>query len=371
MKINQTHKKWIWEQDDFPKFTYTEPDLTSLYFKFGQLKMIEKFLNEYSSVELLVDRLANEAIATSAIEGEILPRSSVSSSINQILRLGLVDDYTNTYQTDALIEIIVDAKTNRQPLDKDRLSTWHRALFPLGQSGLKKIEAGQYRTYSEAMQIVSGTWEKKKIHYIAPPSNIIECLMTDFITWLNSDTKINQVIKATIAHLYFVLIHPFEDGNGRITRAITDYVLIQANLVNANFYSIATAIYKNRKEYYKILENTCQSPTLDITAWIEWFLKILHQSIDETLAKVEVVKIKTQFWDQHINTKLNERQKKVIQKMLSYLPNEFKGGMRVNKYMSLTKSTRIIASRDLADLVQKEIMQSIGRGRGTYYILKI
>jgi len=317
--------------------------------------MIEKFLNESSSVELLVDRLANEAIATSAIEGEILQRSSVRSSINQILRLGLDDDYTNTYQTDAVIEIIIDAKTNLQPLGKERLSTWHQALFPLGKSGLRKINAGKYRIHSEAMQIVSGTCEKEKVHYIAPPSNLIESLMTNFIILVNNHTETNIVIKAAIAHLYFILIHPFEDGNGRITRAITDYVLIQTNLVNANFYSIASAIHQNRKEYYDILDTTCKSSTLDITAWIEWFLKILHQSIDETLAKVEAIKIKTQFWDKHINTKLNERQKKVIQKMLSYLPNEFQGGMRVKKYMNLTKATRITASRDLADLVQKDI----------------
>jgi len=354
MKINQTSQKWIWQRDDFPNFTYSAQDLTSLYFKLGQLKMIEKFLNQSSSVELLIDRLTNEAIATSAIEGEILQRSSVRYSINKILRLGLDDDYTNTYQTDALVEIILDAKTNLEPLNKDRLSTWHQALFPLGKSGLRKINAGKYRTHSEAMQIVSGTWEKEKVHYIAPPSNIIESLMTDFIRWLNSEIQTNRVIKAAIAHLYFALIHPFEDGNGRIARAITDYVLNQANLVNANFYSIATAIHKNRKEYYQILDTTCKSPTLDITRWIEWFLKILHQSIDETLAKVEVVKIKTQFWDKHINTKLNDRQ--VIQKMLSYLPNDFQGGMRVKKYMSLTKTTRITASRDLADLVKKDIV---------------
>jgi Fic family protein len=300
MKTNQIHQKWIWEQDDFPNFTYTDQYLTNLYFKFGQLKMIEKFLNKSNSIELIIDRLTNEAMATSAIEGEVLQRSSVRSSINQILRLGLDDDYSNTYQTDALVEIIVDAKTNLQLLDKDRLSTWHQALFPFGKSGLRKINAGKYRTHSEAMQITSGALEKEKVYYIAPPSNLMESLMTDFLIWLNSDTQTNLVIKAAIAHLYFVLIHPFEDGNGRITRAITDYVLIQANLVNANFYSIATAIHSNRKEYYEILDTTCKSPTLDITAWIEWFLKILHQSIDDTLTKVEVVKIKIQFWDKHI-----------------------------------------------------------------------
>lgn len=370
MKTYHLEKQWIWEYEEFPNFTYQPPDLKDLYFKFGQLKMIEDFMNESTSKELLIDILTSEAIATSAIEGEMLQRSSVRSSVNKILRLGLEDDYHSTHQSDNLIEIIVDAKTNLKPLDKKRLSSWHKALFPTNQSGLITINAGFYRTHEEDMKIVSGPWEKEKVHYIAPPSTEMNKMMEEFFIWLNKDDK-DGLIKAIIAHLYFVIIHPFEDGNGRMGRAITDYILAKETRVNANFYSIATAIYANRKEYYEMLDKTCKTSSVDITPWVEWFVKILHESIDSTLKKVEVVKIKTQFWDRHLNTKLNVRQKKVILKMLSYLPHEFKGGMRVSKYMNITKTTRVTASRDLADLTQKGVMTSKGSGRGGYYVLNV
>ena len=174
-----------------------------------------------------------------------------------------------------------------------------------------------------------------------------------------------------VAHLYFVLIHPFDDDNGRIARVITDYVLAQSDLANANFYSISTAIYKHRKEYYEVLDYVCKQTDQDITPWVEWFVKLLEISIDETLQKVKTIQIKTKFWDKHRETKLNDRQKKVIQKMLSYLPEKFEGGMRVNKYIALTKSQRLTASRDIADLVQKGIFEGFGKGRGVYYELKL
>jgi Fic family protein len=191
--------------------------------------------------------------------------------------------------------------------------------------------------------------------------------MEEFLLWLNNDNSQNTIYKAIIAHLYFVLIHPFDDGNGRIARAITDYILAGSNLANANFYSIATTIYKNRKEYYEVLDKVCKQTDQDITLWIEWFVKLLETSLDETLIKIESIQTKAKFWDRHINTKLNERQKKVILKMLSYLPSKFEGGMRVNKYMSLTKSKRLTASRDIADLSEKGIFKSFGKGRGVYY----
>lgn len=329
--------KWIWQSDNFPNFIYDNVNLESLTYKFGQLKMVENFMNQSDSNELLLEVLLDEAIATSAIEGEILQRSSVRSSINKLLKLGLEDDYSYTAQSDNLIEILIDAKTNKEPLTKKRLSAWHKALFPTGSSG---------------------SWEKEK-------------LMDDFLEWLNKRDEQNSIYKAMVAHLYFVLIHPFDDGNGRIARAITDYVLAQTNLANANFYSISTIIYKNRKEYYEVLDNVCKQTNQDITIWMQWFVKLLEISIDETLQKVEVVQTKAKFWGKHRDIQLNDRQKKVILKMLSYLPEKFEGGMRVNKYMSLTKSQRLTASRDIADLVQKGIFESFGKGRGVYYELKI
>ena len=371
MKAHQEENKWIWEGKNFPNFIYENTNLENLNYKFGQLNMIEKFINTEDSNDLLLDILLNDAIATSAIEGEILQRSSVRSSINKILKLGLEDDYSYTVQSDSLIEILVDAKTNKKSLDKKRLLSWHKALFPTGNSGLRDINIGLYRTDLEDMQIASGAWNKEKVHYIAPASKDIEYLMDNFLLWLNKNNDLNSIYKAVVAHLYFVLLHPFDDGNGRIARAITDYLLSQSNLANANFYSISTMIYQKRKEYYKVLDQICINTNQNISLWVEWFINLLEESIDDTLLKIETVKIKAKFWDKHINTKLNDRQKKVILKMLSLLPEQFEGGMKVQKYMNITKSLRQTASRDLADLVVKNIMQSHGMGRGVYYILMI
>ncbi len=371
MKIYQEENRWIWESENFPNFLYKNINLDTLNYKFGQLNMVEKFMNTQDSNKLLLDALLNEAISTSAIEGEMLQRSSVRSSINKILKLGLENDYSYTRESDALIEILVDAKTNKKLLDKQRILLWHKALFPAGSSGLREINIGSYRTDSEDMQIVSGAWSKEKVHFVAPPSKDVEKLMNDFLLWLNQDDEINSIYKAGIAHLYFVLIHPFDDGNGRIARAITDYVLSQSSLANANFYSISTTIYQKRKEYYEVLDKVCIDSNQDITLWMEWFIKLLETSIDSTLLNIETVQVKAKFWDRHFKTKLNDRQKKVIFKMLSYLPEEFKGGMRVQKYMSITKTTRLTASRDLSDLVKKSVMLSHGKGRGSYYSLII
>lgn len=369
MKTYQEENRWIWESEKFPKFVYKNINLESLNYKFGQLNMVEKFMNAQDSNKLLLSVLLNEAISTSAIEGEILQRSSVRSSINKILKLGLEDDYSYTRESDALIEVLVDAKTNEKPLDKKRILLWHKALFPTGNSGLRDINIGSYRTDTEDMQIVSGAWDKEKVHYIAPPSKNIEQLMNDFLVWLNQDDELGTIYKAIVAHLYFVLIHPFDDGNGRIARAITDYVLSKSSFSNAKFYSISTTIYKKRKEYYAVLDKVCVNSNQDITIWMEWFVKLLEESMDNTLLNIEIVKVKARFWDKHLNTKLNDRQKKVILKILSYLPQEFEGGMRVQKYMNITKTTRLTANRDLSDLVQKNIMLNHGKGRGSYYSL--
>ncbi len=369
MKTYQEKRRWIWEGTNFPNFIYEHIRLDTLNHKFGQLDMVEKFMSEHDANALQLDRLISEALSTSAIEGEILQRSSVHSSINKILKLGLEDDYSYTIESDALIEILLDAKTNKAVLDEKRLLQWHKALFPTGSSGLRDINIGCYRVDNEDMQIVSGAWNKEKVHYIAPPASNVTGLMSKFLIWLNNDNELHAIHKAAMAHLYFVLIHPFDDGNGRIARAITDYVLAQSSLANAKFYSISTGIYQKRKEYYQVLDKVCVNTTQDITLWMEWFIHLLEDSIDDTLVEIQTVQIKAKFWDRHIETKLNERQKKVILKILSYLPLKFEGGMRVQKYMGITKATRLTASRDLSDLVLKNIMISHGKGRGVYYSL--
>ena len=367
MKTYQEEKKWIWQDKNFPNFTYDKVALDRLYYKFGQLAMVEQFISNDDATSLQLDRLLNEALSTSAIEGEILQRSSVRSSINKILKLGLEDDYSYTRESDALIEVLLDAKINKASLNEKRLFAWHTALFPNGSSGLRNITTGAYRDDNEPMQIVSGAWNKEQIHFVAPPSKDVAKMMKIFLDWLNNNDELNPIYKAAIAHLYFVLIHPFEDGNGRIARSITDYVLAKASLTNATFYSISTTIYQKRKEYYKVLDKVCIATNQDITLWMKWFIELLEESIDATLKEIEAVKIKATFWNRHRETKLNERQKKVILKMLEYLPEEFEGGMKVKKYTSITKTTPLTASRDLADLVQKGVMQSYGKGRGVFY----
>lgn len=371
MKTYQNEKNWIWESAKFPSFIYEQVGLDDLYYKFGQLKMLEELLDKEHYRDILLNVMTDDAISTSAIEGEILQRSSVRSSINRILKLGLEDDYSYTRKSDALIEVLLDAKTNDGALTKERLLAWHSALFVDGNSVLREIDIGSFRTSTEEMRIVSGAWEREKVHYIAPPSDKVERLMSEFLLWLNKDDGTNILYKAIVSHLYFVLIHPFDDGNGRIARAITDYVLAKAKLANGSFYSISTEIYKQRKAYYAVLDKVCVSTDQDIGLWMKWFVELLEVSIDDTLNKVEVIKIKSKFWDRHKETKLNQRQKKVIQKMLNHLPEKFKGGMRVQKYMNITKTTRITASRDLSDLVEKNLMIRFGSGRGGYYELDL
>ena len=370
MKIGHEDKHWIWEGENFPHFVYRDVPLESLYYKFGQLKMLEALLDRESYGDLTLDTLVEEAVSTSAIEGEMLQRSSVRSSINKILKLGLEDDYSYTRQSDALVEVLLDARNNPEPMSRERLLSRHQVLFAHG-GGLREIEVGVFRSDEEAMQIVSGPWHREKVHYIAPPADKVEKLMDNFLFWLNGDQNMDPVYKAIVAHLYFVLIHPFDDGNGRIARAITDYILAKTNLANGNFYSMSTMIYRRRKAYYEVLDKVCINVDQDITVWMEWFVDLLEASIEDTLTKAEAVKTKARFWDRHKETRLNQRQKKVILRMLASLPERFEGGMRVKKYMSITKTTRITASRDLADLVEKGVMRSFGKGRGRYFELDL
>ena len=374
MKTSHYEKKWIWENKNFPNFIYEKQPLEELFYKFGNLNMIDSFINPSNSKEFLSEILINEVVSTSAIEGELLQRSSVRSSINKLLKLDLEDDsYDSTIQSDALVQIILDTKNNDAKLDKKRLCSWHKALFPTGQSGLKEIIVGEYRKDIEDMQIVSGSWEKEKIHYIAPKVKDVPKLMDDFLTWLNEENETNYIYKSIIAHLYFLLIHPFDDGNGRIARAICDYVLAQGKLANADFYSISSSIHTKRKEYYQVLDNACITTNLDtnpdISQWIKWNIKLYEESIDSSLEKVNTVKTKANFYSKHQDKKLNDRQKKVIQKMLDSLPLEFEGGMKVKKYMNITKSTRVTANRDLTNLIELNIMQKHGLARATFYTL--
>lgn len=367
----KTYQKWIWQSECWPSFTYTLPDVTPAYHRFGQLMMVENLMQNTLSEQMIACAYEDEAIATSLIEGEVLQRSSVRASVHKALSLQSSDELHATVQTDALVEVLVDAKKGEGTLSAERLCRWHKALFPTGQSGLRKIRTGEYRDDREGeMKIVSGPWEKEKVHYVAPPAHTIETEMNRFLLWLNTEETLDPLIKAAVAHLWFLLIHPFDDGNGRLARAISDFVLSRSPAIPSTLFSIASQINRQRKEYYTQLDNACVYSEGDVTAWMEWFVLMVDSALAEALARVEAVKFKSRFWESIRDISLNERQRKVLTKMLDVLPEAFEGGMKTAKYASIAKTSKPTAARDLKELCDYGILESNGSGRGVYYTLK-
>jgi Fic family protein len=269
---------------------------------------------------------------------------------------------------EGIVEMMLDATQQyQQPLSEDRLFGWHAALFPTGRSGIHKIVVGAWRDNKkdDPMQVVSGAMGKEKVHFEAPEADRLDKEMNQFITWFNEDSGIDAVIKAAIAHLWFVTIHPFDDGNGRIARAIADMQLTMADGTAQRFYSMSAQIRKERKEYYDILEAT-QKGSLDITRWLTWFLQCLDRAIvatDETLGGVLK---KAKFWEKHSATPLNDRQRTMLNKLL----DGFDGKLNTSKWAKITKTSQDTALRDIQDLIEKQILvKEPGGGRSTTYVL--
>jgi len=265
---------------------------------------------------------------------------------------------------EGVVEMMLDATQNyRQPLTEERLFGWHSALFPTGHSGMYKIEVGQYRTGE--MQIVSGAMGKEKIHYHAPAPQMLKEEMDKFIAWLNSDLSNDPVVKAAIAHFWFVTIHPFDDGNGRITRALSDMLLARSDDSSLRFYSMSNQILKERKKYYTALEKS-QHGESDITQWLHWFLACLKRALLSSETMLQSVLRKAYFWDKHSQTPLNDRQKLMMNKLL----DGFNGKLKSSKWAKMTKCSTDTALRDIKDLIGKGILkQEESGGRSTNYEL--
>jgi len=352
-------QKWIWQAKNYPNFTYDFKRLENLIQEISREQGYLLAITQTMSGDILLQRqsiaLASEAIGTSAIEGEILNRDSVKASIAK--KFGFLDvEYKKINETtDNLIGILIDANTNyTQDLTLERLFGWHNALFPKGYSGFYKINTACFRG-EETMQVVGGGVGKEKIYYEAPPRDGLEEEMKNFLEWFN--TTDTSLIKASIAHLWFVIIHPFDDGNGRITRAITDLVLSKIeNSKISRLYSMSNAINEDRNGYYKALENTTgykqKENPLDITPWCEWFLQTLLKALLETKAKFNSITLKTKFWDKFRDKNLNSRQIKVLNFILDIGIDEFKGNLSKKKYMSISGTASTTASRDLAELLE-------------------
>jgi len=315
--------------------------------------------------ETLLKTLTLDVTKSSAIEGEMLDTEQVRSSIARRLGIEVAGMITSSRQVDGVVEMMLDATQYFNfPLTAERLYGWHSSLFPPGKSSLNKITVGDWRNDEPGpMQVVSGPLGKEHVHYQAPDAKQVPVEMDLFLNWFNDEQPLDPVIKAGIAHLWFVTIHPFDDGNGRITRAITDMQLAKADKSAQRFYSMSAQIEKERNAYYDILEST-QKGNLDITGWLLWFFDCLGRSMDNTVDVLEKISIRSRFWDKHRDTALNARQKKVTDMLL----DDFFGGLNVSKWAKITKSSTDTALRDIRDLMNKGILaQNEGGGRNTSY----
>ena len=363
---------YIWQYPEWPSFTWNDSRLISLLSEVRNLEgkiqgMMDGLgFNVQSMTALNV--MTEDVLRSNEIEGVILNFDKVRSSIARHLGIDTVSLPQPDHYTEGVVQIMMDAVTNcNKPLTPERLLNWHAALFPTGRSGMYPITVGAYRTGGEPMQIVSGAMGKEKVHYEAPPSDVVPDMMTDFLTWINSDnTVIDPVLKAAVAHLWFVAIHPFDDGNGRLTRTITDMQLAKADGFPLRFYSMSAEILREKKAYYEILEHTTSNST-DITEWLEWFLNTMKSSILRAKETVKRVVCKSSFWQRHREIPMNERQVRVV----NMLWDGFTGKLTSSKWAKITKTSQATALRDITDLIEKGILTAAADGgRSSNYLLK-
>ena len=317
-----------------------------------------------SQDEATLSNLSLELVRSSEIEGQQLSLEEVRSSIARHLGIETAGLVPVSRYVDGVVEMQLDATQNYdKPLSHERLFGWHNVWFPTGMSGLYRINVGKYRT--EDMQVVSGAMGKEKLHYQAPAAARVLDEMERFISWINGNEEIDAVLKAAIAHLWFVSIHPFDDGNGRITRALTDMLLARSEQCRKRFYSISAEIKVMQKGYYDVLEKT-QRGNGDITEWLLWFLRCFEQALDATENTVATVMRKVAFWERHRNVTFNERQRK----MLNLFFDNFFGKLTSGKWAKITKCSSDTALNDIKDLIGKGILTKTDQGgRSTNYIL--
>lgn len=364
-------KVYIHEKENWTDFIW---DNKQVMLKLGEARNLQgKLLGKMESLgfelqdEAVLDTLTLDVLKSSEIEGEFLEKEQVRSSIARRLGIDIVGAVESERHVEGIVEMMLDA-TQRYDLrlTKDRLFGWHAALFPSGWSNLYKITVADWRKDTTGpMQVVSGPIGKEKVHYQAPNSDRIELEMKKFLQWFENNNDIDLVLKAAIAHLWFVTIHPFDDGNGRITRAITDMMLARSDKSIRRFYSMSAQIRIERKQYYKNLEKT-QKGSSDITEWILWFLQCLINAIHSTEGTLTKILYKAEFWILHSNTIFNERQ----QKMLNNLLDGFDGKLTTSKWAKINKCSQDTALRDIQDLINKDILQKEpSGGRSTNYEL--
>jgi len=365
--------KYIWERKNWFDFKY---DNTVLLKPLSELRVLQgKLLGRAASLDIKLETeaqgaiLVEEAVRTAEIEGQKLNREAVRSSV--AIRLGLPKGVgAQDRNVDGLVDVLLDAvRFHDKPVTLKRLNGWHAALFSSGYSGLRRIRAGKPRG-DEPMQIVSGPIGKEKVHFEALPKDRLDEELRFFLKWWDSSrASMDGILRAAAAHLRFLTIHPYEDGNGRLARALTDMALAQDEKLKVRFYSVSSEIMRSRDEYYKILEDV-QKCRLDATEWFLWFIKCVAASIEDSRDVIASVFMRTDFWNQHAQEQLNERQKKIINRILEAGPGNFTGGLTTRKYVSIAKTSRATAFREISDMLDKKILRQLpGKGRSVHYDL--
>jgi Fic family protein len=362
---------YIHERKDWPDFHWNmeklaEP-LASVRYRQGELIGQMKGLGFRLQQEAVLETLTKDVLKTSEIEGEKLDAEQVRSSVARRLGMDIGGLKPADRNVEGVVEMMLDATSRYdRPLTDERLFGWHASLFPTGRSGMTKIKTGAWRDESAGpMQVVSGALGKGKVHFEAPKPDRLEKEMTAFRKWFEGKDAIDPVLKSGLSHLWFVTIHPFEDGNGRIARAIADMALARSEHSSQRFYSMSAQIEQEHKEYYDILEST-QKGIMDVTAWMLWFLDCLGRAIDGAHVTLKAVLDKARFWDRIEDVPLNDRQRSVIDRLL----DGFEGKLTSSKYAKLTKCSQDTAYRDIQALVERHVLdQNPEGGRSTSYSL--
>lgn len=360
--------KYIYEYKNWTDFSWQDKAINGV---FGEVRHLQgKIIGQMNALgfsakeEATLTALTLDVVKSSEIEGELLNYDQVRSSIARRLGINTAGLVPSSRHIEGVVEMMLDA-TQRctLPLTEKRLFGWHAALFPTGYSGPYLIEVGQYRTGE--MQIVSGAMGKEKVHYEAVKPELVKTEMDKFLNWFNNENSLDLVLKAALAHFWFIIIHPFDDGNGRIGRAITDMLLARAEGSGERFYSMSSQILAERKIYYEVLQKV-QHSSGDITEWIDWFLHCLKNAILSTENTIQKIVRKAEFWKLHEHIPINERQRLILNKLF----DDFEGKLQTSKWAKIVKTSSDTALRDIKDLVEKGILkQTEEGGRSSNYEL--
>jgi len=361
-------KKYIYQYENWPHFVWDESVISARLAEvslihgrlLGRLDLLGFSFREQTTLASLTD----EIITSSAIEGERLDPNKVRSSVARMLGVETAGMVPSGHYVDGIVELMLDATQKYlEPFSDERLFGWQSALFPAGRSGMHRITVGNYR--SDRMQIVSGSIGKEEIHYEAPLPENVPKEMKRFIDWLNAEEDTAPLIKAALAHFWFVIIHPFDDGNGRIARAITETLLARSDKSSQRYYSVSSQMLAERKVYYATL-NSAQYSDGDVTAWLDWFIGCFGRALERSLTALDGVMAKAEFWDDHADLEVSQRQRK----MLNALFDGFEGALTSSKWGRMTKTSHDTALRDIQDLIDKGILEKTASGgRSTSYHL--